>query len=57
MFSTYGPRHSASRNAQPSWFYLDLNHWISLAKAMASHADGRPFEDALAACIDAVGAS
>lgn len=27
--------------------YLDLNHWISLAKAAAGHADGDAFKDIL----------
>lgn len=30
--------------------YLDLNHWISLAKADTGHKHGARFEDALAAC-------
>ena len=39
----------------PKLVYLDLNHWIALAKANAGHRDGQPFADALAACIEAVG--
>lgn len=27
--------------------YLDLNHWIGLAKAATSHPDGEPYRDAL----------
>ncbi len=33
--------------------YLDLNHWISLAKAQAGHPDGAQRRDALAACSNA----
>jgi hypothetical protein len=38
----------------PKLVYLDLNHWISLAKANAGHRDGDRFRDALAACEDAL---
>lgn len=38
----------------PKLVYLDLNHWIALAKANAGHRDGQPFADALAACVEAV---
>ncbi len=38
----------------PKLVYLDLNHWISLAKANAGHRDGQAFADALAACAEAV---
>lgn len=37
----------------PSVVYLDLNHWISLAKAMSGHPDGAKHKDALAACMAA----
>lgn len=30
--------------------YLDLNHWIGLAKASAGHPDGRRYEPVLAVC-------
>lgn len=33
--------------------YLDLNHWVGLAKAFVGHSDGRRFEATLAACIAA----
>lgn len=36
--------------------YLDLNHWISLAKAWSGHQHGRPHKTLLAACINAVAA-
>jgi hypothetical protein len=38
----------------PKLVYLDLNHWIALAKAQAGHADGRRFADVLALCVRAV---
>jgi len=38
----------------PKLVYLDLNHWVSLAKAHTGHREGEQFKDALAACIDAV---
>jgi hypothetical protein len=34
--------------------YLDLNHWIALAKALAGHAQGQAYEDILSACTLAV---
>jgi hypothetical protein len=34
--------------------YLDLNHWIALAKALVGHRDGRRYEDVLSASIRAV---
>ncbi|MPZ93218.1 MAG: hypothetical protein GEU68_16670 [Actinobacteria bacterium] len=38
----------------PKLVYLDLNHWIALAKALVGHRDGRTHEDVLSACIRAV---
>jgi hypothetical protein len=38
----------------PKLIYLDLLHWISLAKAYAGRRDGEQFKDVLAASIDAV---
>jgi len=38
----------------PKVVYLDLNHWVALAKANTGHRDGHQFRDALAACIAAV---
>lgn len=38
----------------PKLVYLDLNHWVALAKAEAGHRDGDRFRDALTACVDAV---
>jgi len=32
--------------------YLDLNHWIALAKAATDHRDGAQYRDTLAACRD-----
>ena len=34
--------------------YLDLNHWIALAKAMAGHRDGEASADVLTGCLKAV---
>lgn len=39
----------------PKLVYLDLNHWVSLAKALIGHRDGEPHKETLAALIDAVG--
>lgn len=33
--------------------YLDLNHWIALAKAATDHRDGAQYRDTLAACREA----
>ena len=33
--------------------YLDLNHWVSLAKANTGHRDGSEFKPVLEACADA----
>lgn len=38
----------------PKLVYLDLNHWIGLAKADAAKPDGEQFKDVLSECIDAV---
>jgi hypothetical protein len=38
----------------PKVVYLDLLHWIGLAKANSKHREGVRFRDALAACIVAV---
>ncbi len=38
----------------PSLIYLDMNHWISLAKAHSGHHTGGPHHSALEACIDSV---
>src|SRR6266581_2245029 len=34
--------------------YLDLNHWVSLAKAMAGHSDGEASADVLIGCLSAL---
>lgn len=52
----YGwPRTLLVPQRPPKLVYLDLNHWIALAKALAGHRDGQPYEQALANCLDAVG--
>src|SRR6202521_6275176 len=33
--------------------YLDLNHWIALAKAMAGHRDGEASVEVLTGCLKA----
>lgn len=38
----------------PKLVYLDLNHWVSLAKAQSGHPGGAPFREALDLCADAV---
>lgn len=38
----------------PKLVYLDLNHWIALAKTLAGHRDGKALEDVLSACVAAV---
>ena len=40
----------------PQLVYLDLLHWVSLAKANSGHRDGAQFTDVLTACVDAVAA-
>lgn len=40
--------------SSPRLVYLDLNHWISLAKAYSEHQDGRPYLEALHTCINGV---
>ncbi|HET7438079.1 MAG TPA: hypothetical protein VFJ56_01160 [Nitrospira sp.] len=34
--------------------YLDLNHWVALAKAMAGHSDGEASADVLTGCLSAL---
>lgn len=34
----------------PKLVYLDLNHWVSLAKALSGHGDGERYGSILAAC-------
>lgn len=38
----------------PKLVYLDLNHWVALAKAQAGHHEGSRHAEALTACEDAV---
>lgn len=38
----------------PKVIYLDLNHWVSLAKVMTGHSDGAAHAEVLAACLNAV---
>lgn len=47
------PETLAVPTRPPKLVYLDLNHWIALAKALAGHRDGDRFKEALAACADA----
>jgi hypothetical protein len=48
------PRTLRTPERPPKLVYLDLNHWIALAKALAGHPDGKAYADALSACVDAV---
>lgn len=38
----------------PKLVYLDLNHWVELARANAGHREGERFRHSLSACVDAV---
>jgi hypothetical protein len=48
------PTTLRSPSRPPTLVYLDLNHWVSLSKAMANHVDGRDHEEILRACLRAV---
>ncbi|MCP4306258.1 MAG: hypothetical protein GY788_15600 [bacterium] len=48
------PRTLLVPEPPPKLVYLDLNHWISLAKAVAGHPDGEQSQPALEACLNAV---
>ena len=37
----------------PKLIYFDLNHWISLAKALSGHRDSEAHKEILAACLSA----
>lgn len=45
---------SLARPEGKKLIYLDLMHWISLAKVTTGHRNGGPFTDALAACRQAL---
>jgi hypothetical protein len=47
------PETLAAPIRPPKLVYLDLNHWIALAKALSGHRDGDQYKEALAACADA----
>lgn len=38
----------------PQLVYLDLNHWISLAKCISGHKDGSKYQDSLDVCLKAL---
>lgn len=38
----------------PKLVYLDLNHWVTLAKAMAGHREGEASADVLTGCLNAL---
>jgi len=38
----------------PKLVYLDLNHWVALAKAMAGHREGVAYAEVLAGCLAAL---
>jgi len=48
------PRTLRLPQRPPMLVYLDLNHWISLAKAWTGHPSGRDSEELLATCLNAV---
>jgi hypothetical protein len=48
------PRTLRKPRRPPKLVYLDLLHWVSLAKANSGHRDGGQFAEALAACVRAV---
>lgn len=57
--SAHGPSHvwPATLRPPPSppkLVYLDLNHWVSLARANVGNPEGNQHRDVLAACLDAV---
>lgn len=47
------PRTLSVPTRPPKLVYLDLNHWISLAKAHHGHRDGERFRDAMDAVVQA----
>lgn len=48
------PRTLRLPERPPRLVYLDLNHWVSLAKAHTGHREGGAFVDVLDACVEAV---
>jgi len=44
------PRTLALPQSSANLVYLDLNHWIALAKASVGHSDGKRFATTLTAC-------
>jgi hypothetical protein len=48
------PRTLRLPTRPPKLVYLDLNHWIALAKAQAGHPDGRAYTEALVGVLRAV---
>ena len=38
----------------PKLVYLDVNHWVSLAKAYTGHREAERFTDVLATCLEAL---
>jgi hypothetical protein len=47
------PRTLRLPRRPPKLVYLDLNHWVSLAKAWAGRDDGQQWAQSLTACLDA----
>ena len=37
----------------PKLVYLDLNHWVGLAKVVSGHPDGNDHRDVFDACLQA----
>lgn len=48
------PKTLLAPQRPPRMVYLDLNHWIALAKALSGHPDGEESRSVLEACEDAV---
>jgi len=48
------PRTLRQPSRPPKLIYLDVLHWVSLAKANTGHRDGGQFADVLAASVEAV---
>lgn len=48
------PRTLQAPRRPPRLVYLDLNHWIALAKAQSAHPDGEKHRETLEWCCDAV---
>lgn len=48
------PLFHSLRPDKPKLVYLDLNHWISFAKAHVGHSDGKIYRPVFLHCLDAL---